>query len=115
MPWLKCPRDGHIWETKSNAPRVTCTHCGYKVEVQANLIDEKIARMEHFNFGEDGVRILDPSLATPNSPKGRIIDVYFKQKKIFCEYDESSDCRHVKYALGLPVVQEILKKKGWKT
>lgn len=70
--------------------------------------------MQHFNLDENGVRILDPSLAAPNSPKGRIIDVYFKQKKIWCDYDESDDCRHIKYALSLPIVQEILKKRGWK-
>jgi len=114
MPWIKCPRDGYIWETKSKLLHTTCPHCGYKIEVQANIISEDLARMAHFNLDENGVRILDPSLATPNSPKGRIIDVYFKPKKILCEYDESSDCRHVKYALSLQIVQEILKKKGWK-
>lgn len=69
--------------------------------------------LEHFNLDENGIRILDHSLATSNSPKGRIIDVYFKPNKALCEYDNSTSCRHVKFALGLPKVQKIFKKKGW--
>lgn len=70
--------------------------------------------MEHFNLDENGVRILDKSLTTEHSPRGRIVDIYFKDKRAWCEHDESFDCKHVEYALSLPVVQEILKKKGWK-
>ena len=112
---IRCPNDGHIWDTKSTLKMITCPSCYRKINREENEYKEEFPGLEHFNLDENGVRILDPSLATPNSPKGRIIDVYFKPKKILCEYDESSDCRHVKYALGLPVVQEILKKKGWKT
>jgi hypothetical protein len=70
--------------------------------------------LEHFNLNEHGVRILDRSLKTENSPNGMIIDVFFKQGKVLCEYDDSSECKHVAFALDLPIVQEILKKKGWK-
>ena len=69
--------------------------------------------LEHFNLDEDGIRILDHSLATSNSPKGRILDIYFRNKKALCEYCDSSSCRHVNFALALPKVQEIFKKKGW--
>lgn len=67
--------------------------------------------MEHFNLGEDGVRVLDPNV----NRKGTkwICDVHFKEGKVWCEYCESEDCRHVKFALNLPEVQKILKKKGW--
>ena len=70
--------------------------------------------MTHFNVDENGVKINDPSLATEYSPHGRIIDVYFKNEKAWCDYDNSSDCKHVEFALSLSIVQEILKKKGWK-
>jgi hypothetical protein len=70
--------------------------------------------MSHFNVDENGVKILDPSLATEHSPHGRIVDVYFKERKAWCEYDDSQNCKHVEFALSLPIVQEILKKKGWK-
>ena len=69
--------------------------------------------LEHFNLSENGVRILDRSLANKHS-RGRIIDVYFKPDKVLCEYCESTSCRHVKFALSLSEVQEILNKKGWK-
>ena len=69
--------------------------------------------LEHFNLSENGVRILDRSLANKHS-RGRIIDVYFKPDKVLCEYCESTSCRHVKFALDLPEVQKILHTKGWK-
>jgi hypothetical protein len=69
--------------------------------------------LEHFNLNEQGVRVLDRTI--PNSSStGRIIGVYFKPDKVICEHCESSNCRHVKFALGLPEVQKILRKKGWK-
>lgn len=70
--------------------------------------------MEHFNLDEHGVKILDSSLTSKHSPRGRIVDVRFKPNKAWCEYDESDSCRHVQFALSLPMVQKILEKKGWK-
>ena len=70
--------------------------------------------LEHFNVNEEGVRILDRTLASKTST-GRIIDVYFKPDNVWCDYCQSSSCRHIKFALDLPVVQEILDKKGWTT
>jgi len=72
--------------------------------------------LEHFNLTENGVTILDRSL---EPPKGALVDVYFKpdaknRLQARCQYDETNDCRHVKFALDLPEVQEILQKKGWK-
>lgn len=64
-------------------------------------------RLEHFNLSENGVLIVDHDL-------DRIVQVYFKPNKVLCEYDESSDCKHVDFALELPEVQELLKKRGWK-
>jgi hypothetical protein len=92
---------------------ITCPSCYRKIDREANLVKE-IDLMEHFNLDENGIRILDKSLTTEHSPRGRIVDIYFKEKKAWCEYDDSSNCKHVEYALSLPVVQEILKKKGWK-
>jgi hypothetical protein len=87
----------------------------YKVKNPHFQETEKEILLEHFNLDENGVRILDRSLTNKYSPNGRIIDVYFKEEKAWCEYNDSSDCKHVEFALSLPVVQEIVKKKGWKT
>lgn len=116
MVWVRCPRVEchHVWNTQSRLVMVTCPSCYRKCNLKDNLIDPS-ELMEHFNLDENGVRILDKNLTTEHSPHGRIIDIYFKDKKAWCDYDESSDCKHIKYALGLPVVVEILKKKGWKT
>ena len=68
--------------------------------------------LEHFNVNEEGVRILDRTLASKTST-GRIIDVYFKPDNVWCDYCQSSNCRHTEFALDLLAVQEILNKKGW--
>jgi Arc/MetJ-type ribon-helix-helix transcriptional regulator len=68
--------------------------------------------LEHFNLSENGVRILDRSLANEHS-RGRIIDVYFKPDKVLCEYCQSNNCKHVEFALSLPEVRKILSEKGW--
>lgn len=72
----------------------------------------KLPLLEHFNINEEGVRILDRTLANHTS-KGRIIDVYFKPDKVWCEYCQSSSCNHVKFALNIPEVRKIIIKKGW--
>jgi len=66
--------------------------------------------LEHFNLNEHGVVILDRSL---NPPKGRLFQVYFRPEGVLCEFCQSDKCRHVKFSLGLPKVQDILSKKGW--
>ena len=72
----------------------------------------KLPPLEHFNVDEEGIRILDRTLATKTA-SGRIIDVYFKPDSVWCDYCQSSSCQHTKFALELPAVQEILSKKGW--
>lgn len=67
--------------------------------------------LEHTNLNEQGVMIKDRSL---EPPQGRLIQVFFKEGKAWCEYDETDRCRHIDFALDLPEVQEILREKGWK-
>lgn len=110
---IRCPNCGYEWESKSRMRLVSCPSCIHKVP---NPIYEKNQEtlMEHFNLDEHGVKILDHSLISQNSPRGRIVDVRFSPNKVWCTYDESENCRHVQFALLLPMVQQILKKKGWK-
>ena len=77
-----------------------------------SLASPELPKLEHFNICDEGVRVLDRSLANEHS-KGRIIDIYFKPDNAWCEYCESTGCRHVKFALSLPQVRKILKEKGW--
>ncbi len=72
--------------------------------------------LEHFNLGEGGVKILDRSLAN-HTTSGKIIDVYFKPEGIWCDYCQSDSCRHIRFALTEPSIQEVVIKKrreGWK-
>jgi len=108
---LRCQHCGHEWETTSLKRYVCCPNCLYKVK---NIIPDDNITMEHFNLDANGVKILDKSLATKNSPAGRIIDVYFKPGGIWCGFCELTNCRHVKFALEIPSAKEILKRKGWK-
>jgi hypothetical protein len=68
--------------------------------------------LEHFNISENGVRILDRRLGNKTT-RGRIVDVYFGPDKVWCEHCEASNCQHVKFALSIPEVQEIIQKKDW--
>ncbi len=72
----------------------------------------ELPNLEHFNIDEEGVRILDRTLASKTSA-GRIIDVYFKPDMVWCDYCQSNNCQHTKFALDLTAVKDILNKKGW--
>jgi len=71
-------------------------------------------RIKHFNIDEKGVTLVDERIKTPNSPFGRIFQVFFDDGNAICELCHSRTCEHVKYALSLPQTIEIFKKKGWK-
>jgi hypothetical protein len=76
----------------------------------------ELPQLEHFNLSENGVRILDRTLANGIS-RGRIIDVYFKPEGVWCEHCQTSSCRHIQFALTVPTIQEVIIKKrreGWK-
>ena len=83
---------------------------GEELKIFAPIV---LPALEHFNLNENGVRVLDRTVSNSSS-NGRIIEVYFKPDKVVCEYCESHNCRHVKFALALPEVQKILRKKGWR-
>ena len=59
-------------------------------------------RMEHFNVFEDHVTVIDHDIGD------RIINVYIKDGKLWCEHDESFDCIHVGFAYSIPKVQRSL-------
>ena len=66
-------------------------------------------RFEHFNLDEDGVKIRDRSVS-------HVVDVSFKPKGIQCSYCGEDSCRHVKFALSVPAIQKVIRKKreeGW--
>lgn len=91
------------WGMESNADVVRMLI----TDAYDGLPQQQQPSLEHFNVNENGVQILDRDL-------NRMIQVYFKPDKVLCEYDGSNNCKHVDFALELPEVQEILRKKGWK-
>ena len=62
--------------------------------------------LEHWNVNQDHVTVLDHRLRM-------LADVYFKNNKVYCELCKAENCEHVKYALNIPKVQQLLHKKGW--
>jgi len=76
----------------------------------------ELSPVEHFNISENGVRILDRTIKNGVS-NGRIIDVYFRPDGVWCDYCQARDCRHIRFALTVPKIKEIIEKKlaeGWK-
>ena len=58
----------------------------------------------------DGARITDRKI-------GMIADLYFKLDVIFCDLDKSNTCEHIDFALTVPAIQNIIRKRakeGWK-
>lgn len=65
------------------------------------------------NHDEKGVKVWDSKLP----PSGRVADVQFTPKGIYCAICDASYCEHVRFALGQPDIQKIVmqkKKEGWK-
>ena len=70
----------------------------------------KLPPLEHFNVNEEGVRILNRTLASKTS-RGRIINVHFKPDNVWCDYCQSSNCQNTKFALDLSSGTGGLKQK----
>lgn len=73
---------------------------------QYKTAEIEMPRFEHFNVGPDGVRITERKL---NSLA--VADIYFKPEGIFCELDQSDHCEHIDFALKIPEIQAIIRKK----
>jgi len=43
--------------------------------------------------------------------KPKTIEVYLKDTELYCVFDDSFDCRHVKYAFAIPEVAKLNLKK----
>ena len=64
-------------------------------------------RFEHINMYEDHVKILDNKLERA----GRIVSVYFREAKAWCEYCDEHMCVHIQYAWEIPDVREALSAR----
>ncbi|MDE0265566.1 MAG: hypothetical protein OXK17_00850 [Thaumarchaeota archaeon] len=61
-------------------------------------------RFEHINMYEDHVKILDNKLGRA----GRILSVYFRDTRAWCEYCDEHMCVHIQYAWEIPDVRKVL-------
>lgn len=79
---------------------------------------ENLSAMVHLNVLDDHVAITEHNY--DNSGKDRIVMVYVKINgkgvmRLFCEADEVFECKHTRFAWGLPDTQEMVQnqlKKG---
>lgn len=70
------------------------------------LIEETKPTLEHFNVYDDHVTIIDHK-------RRRLVNVYFRNGRIYCELCQETECPHTQYALNIPKIQEALREKGW--
>ena len=66
--------------------------------------------MEHFNLDDDGVQILDRTLASRLS-SGKVVDIHFRPEGIWCSHCQAGSCRHIDFALAVPAIEEVVEKK----
>jgi hypothetical protein len=74
---------------------------------------KELPRFYRINGDATGVSIFDRELT--GSDKG--VHVSIRPTGIICDFHQTSNCEHVKFALGLSDVQEMIKKRqkeGWK-
>ena len=64
-------------------------------------------RFEHINMHEDHVKILDNKLGRT----GRIVSVYFRDAKAWCECCDEHMCVHIQYAWEIPDVRKVLSAR----
>ena len=89
-------------------------HLGYKnvsqfvINAIRKLIEQYKPRFEHFNTYEDHVTIIDRT-----GKHARLIDIYFRNGKAYCEFCQDFDCEHIRFALKIPKVVEPLRRAGW--
>jgi hypothetical protein len=64
-------------------------------------------RFTHFNVYEDHATIMDRE-------RNRLVDVYFRNGRAYCELDQTSHCEHIDFALTQPKIVDPLRQRGWK-
>ncbi|RLI77530.1 hypothetical protein DRP04_11260, partial [Archaeoglobales archaeon] len=70
--------------------------------------------LQHYNLNDDGVIIIDRII---NPGRERYIQIYFKPEGILCEFCQTNDCYHIRYAYTKEDIKKVLRKhykEGWK-
>jgi len=65
--------------------------------------------IEEFGYDDDGRTIY-----LKDNKTGRIADVVFQNKELYCRLDEKPDCVHVGFAYSLPKVYKVMQELGIK-
>jgi hypothetical protein len=71
-----------------------------------------LPRFDRINGDSTGVSVYDREMKDD-----KVIHISVKPNGIQCDFHQRNDCEHVKYALSLPDVQEMIRKRrkeGWK-
>ena len=79
-------------------------------ELQSQI--KTLPRFDRINGDASGVLIYDRELKETKS-----VHVSVKPNGVKCDFHQTDNCEHVKFALSLPDVQEMIRKRrkeGWK-
>lgn len=79
---------------------------GIKMLLEKDSMYTQRPRFQHFNMYENHIKVIDNEI-------GRIASVYFKDRTIFCDICDASECIHIDFALTLSDVIKILEEKGF--
>ena len=111
-PYLKEALENPQIQKELEIGRFTKTYGGLGVYIIHRFLLEKTSfRLEPFKY-HDHATIVDNKLR-------RLINVYPRliaetEFELWCEYCDSTDCEHAKFALAVPEIMKQLEERGWK-
>jgi metal-responsive CopG/Arc/MetJ family transcriptional regulator len=100
--------------TKGFTSRAEIAKQAIREYLEKNSFLVQVPRFEYLDQN-DAVIIIEHN---PDGSTKTIAGLYFKQPNIiFCDYDHSIDCEHIRFALTVPkirkTIEELNKKEGW--
>jgi hypothetical protein len=106
-PWLDELLNDPALRAELEANKYSQTYSGVGVWIiRKFLLEHTDFRFKHINSKEDHITLLD-------NLQRRIIDVYVKDGKLYCEQDASNNCEHTRAVSKYPEVKKLFKTKGW--
>ncbi|MGD1837728.1 MAG: hypothetical protein ACPKPY_06685 [Nitrososphaeraceae archaeon] len=94
----------HKDELKKSPTKTNKDFGGYVNDLLANLLE----RDDFLNSYNPNISVIDISNNILYLKDGkRTIEIFPKNNELYCSYDDSFDCKHIKYSFAIPEVSKL--------